>query len=189
MRCGIPRRFPRLYAAASLKLARAAHTGAAAIGFSAALCRGLIEAELHPPGHSTRPEFSAALCRGLIEALTPTGRRPRRRCPFSAALCRGLIEAVRDVPHQAGARQRFPRLYAAASLKHAVARDLELRPERFSAALCRGLIEASTVRRRPGAAGATFSAALCRGLIEARRRAAPASPRRRVFRGFMPRPH
>ena len=63
--------------------------------FSAALCRGLIEAfisRITIPGISV---FSAALCRGLIEArpvAPPTTPAPRS---FSAALCRGLIEAYR----------------------------------------------------------------------------------------------
>ena len=61
-------------------------------------------------------------------------------------------------------RDRFPRLYAAASLKHGAdhsARDPHL----------------------------AFSAALCRGLIEATSAPPDAPPERDVFRGFMPRPH
>ena len=42
----------------------------------------------------------------------------------------------------------FPRLYAAASLKHAERRMGALETERFSAALCRGLIEARHIRRQ-----------------------------------------
>ena len=37
--------------------------------------------------------FSAALCRGLIEASNQLPFRRRERRLFSAALCRGLIEA------------------------------------------------------------------------------------------------
>ena len=37
--------------------------------------------------------FSAALCRGLIEALQSSAMATRKRSEFSAALCRGLIEA------------------------------------------------------------------------------------------------
>ena len=60
--------------------------------------------------------------------------------------------------------RRFPRLYAAASLKRDLPLDKRRWEEEFSAALCRGLIEAPTPRgsRRDG--------------ID-------------VFRGFMPRPH
>ena len=38
-------------------------------------------------------QFSAALCRGLIEARQERGRKSRPWSAFSAALCRGLIEA------------------------------------------------------------------------------------------------
>ena len=62
--------FPRLYAAASLKR--------------------------HPlrEGVVSVAEFSAALCRGLIEARIPFLARDERCVGFSAALCRGLIEAT-----------------------------------------------------------------------------------------------
>ena len=42
-----------------------------------------------------RGSFSAALCRGLIEARQARGFR-LESAPFSAALCRGLIEATGD---------------------------------------------------------------------------------------------
>ena len=61
-------------------------------------------------------------------------------------------------------RIRFPRLYAAASLKQACALLAGDPPEWFSAALCRGLIEAQEQRK-----------------VFVRQD--------RVFRGFMPRPH
>ena len=59
---------------------------------------------------------------------------------------------------------RFPRLYAAASLKHGLGGGPGGRAVRFSAALCRGLIEAILAVVTGGATGV-------------------------VFRGFMPRPH
>ena len=61
--------------------------------FSAALYRGLIEAEMRAGDIPTRSStFSAALCRGLIEArVGSTFNQSVSR--FSAALCRGLIEA------------------------------------------------------------------------------------------------
>ena len=93
---------------------------------------------------SIRPSvsaFSAALCRGLIEASGPGGWIGSDRL-FSAALCRGLIEASLQKGCQAGAGVGFPRLYAAASLKRAeVEAAVQVDPP-FSAALCRGLIEA-----------------------------------------------
>ena len=58
----------------------------------------------------------------------------------------------------------FPRLYAAASLKHPDAAPLVDVVEEFSAALCRGLIEAAGI-----------------GYMWAKSAV--------VFRGFMPRPH
>ena len=68
-----------------------------------------------------RRPFSAALCRGLIEA-TKGVRTWRRYIAFSAALCRGLIEAFDHPPIDWRPIRRFPRLYAAASLKHEDAR-------------------------------------------------------------------
>ena len=62
--------------------------------------------------------FSAALCRGLIEASdgAPPTTSDRQ---FSAALCRGLIEASAMPAALTAAGACFPRLYAAASLKRA----------------------------------------------------------------------
>ena len=99
--------------------------------FSAALCRGLIEAATsttsasarwggfprlyaaaslkrlaRDPRHPRMERFSAALCRGLIEAMPPR-LRPILRWMFSAALCRGLIEAFRPVFRRPGARAVF----------------------------------------------------------------------------------
>ena len=87
--------------------------------FSAALCRGLIEA--HPPAELVVGgvrQFSAALCRGLIEAAsTGAARTSGRRC-FPR-----LYAAASLKPYDAQAASQspecFPRLYAAASLKHA----------------------------------------------------------------------
>ena len=83
-RCG----FPRLYAAASLKpqpreLVLRTHP----VLFSAALCRGLIEATRRAPGAESARWFSAALCRGLIEAL---GAR-RRGVPAPRDVFRGSM--------------------------------------------------------------------------------------------------
>ena len=109
--------FPRLYAAASLKPTLRRVPWTEENSFSAALCRGLIEATIMDVGAATGAWFSAALCRGLIEAS-------RSRCVSN------------------GVSRRFPRLYAAASLKRGVVIRLILKVIRFSAALCRGLIEA-----------------------------------------------
>ena len=61
-------RFPRLYAAASLKLEALLERGGQVQAFSAALCRGLIEAPAAAAMSAAMSAFSAALCRGLIEA-------------------------------------------------------------------------------------------------------------------------
>ena len=86
--------------------------------YSAALCRGLIEAARSGSLSAERiPRYSAALCRGLIEALMlPTGVDLFPRS-YSAALCRGLIEARATVRIVGVFQHRIPRLYAAASLK------------------------------------------------------------------------
>ena len=87
-------RFPRLYAAASLKPVLRNIFGDRAQRFSAALCRGLIEAkEMDLQKLVPIQGFSAALCRGLIEA-GPRDWHRQQGDQFSAALCRGLIEAL-----------------------------------------------------------------------------------------------
>ena len=109
---------PRLYAAASLKPAREGEPFADMLAYSAALCRGLIEARSPP----------------RIAAATPYG--------YSAALCRGLIEAAGGSSARASRRSGIPRLYAAASLKLEVGCLYPIQIHPYSAALCRGLIEA-----------------------------------------------
>ena len=155
--------FPRLYVAASLK---------------------------RPCQSASRRDarrFSAALCRGLIEAPW-RARWSRWTARFSAALCRGLIEASRRIASH-GNRARFPRLYVAASLKRvASGRAGVARMGVFSAALCRDLIEARGCRRPPAPASPGFprlyvAASLKQWQCPPRRvRVAP------VFRGFMSRP-
>ena len=110
---------------------------------------------------------------------------------FSAALCRGLIEAELEVAALGVARAGFPRLYAAASLKHGIWTDDEQEldgfPRLYAAASLkrrrksvpdlfedRGfprLYAAASLKLRGSAAAVPrvrwFSAALCRGLIEA----------------------
>ena len=123
--------FPRLYAAASLKLRLALKLERQIRKFSAALCRGLIEASTPAPARRRRGRFSAALCRGLIEAHAAP-RRARRRHPG------------------------FPRLYAAASLKRRARSSKCSQRGSFSAALCRGLIEASAPGCRSPARAPVF---------------------------------
>ena len=88
------RRFPRLYVAASLKHAGDLVQVRRAQGFSAALCRGLIEAGWHEVRcHHCRERFprlyvAASLKQGIAAREIPDV------LVFSAALCRGLIEAA-----------------------------------------------------------------------------------------------
>ena len=137
-------RIPRLYAAASLK--------------PSPRC----------DGRDCSAAYSAALCRGLIEA---SGRwvRAARSTRYSAALCRGLIEAPDEAVDLAVELKGIPRLYAAASLKPHSGDRASGVPGEYSAALCRGLIEAPRRSRWPRACS-RYSAALCRGLIEASER-------------------
>ena len=110
-------RFPRLYVAASLK-------------------------PKYRDGRIFKGDwFSAALCRGLIEASTgrTTGPAAAPRFPrlyVAASLKRLPVPFVSVRPHS------FPRLYVAASLKQDVGIGDGGSGIRFSAALCRGLIEA-----------------------------------------------
>ena len=186
--CG--RCIPRLYAAASLKHARVHDVRAPAA------------------------EYSAALCRGLIEATDGSGVVARPRAPYSAALCRGLIEAVCNSRLIRMAGARIPRLYAAASLKHEHAIGLPIGvldriPRLYAAASLKRhraqrqplhgragiprLYAAASLKRHIFAVWVEsrhrYSAALCRGLIEALPPSSRALGRASVFRGFMPRPH
>ena len=180
--------FPRLYAAASLKQ------------------------RPHGAGVRAGAEFSAALCRGLIEAAVVAARRVAS-LPFSAALCRGLIEAAGTAPPRARGRASFPRLYAAASLKQQCSRTPRRSHPWFSAALCRGLIEAGSFARYSFSRASGFPRLYAAASLKQSSLSPIAVPRccfprlyaaaslkpppastartspRAVFRGFMPRPH
>ena len=134
-------RFPRLYAAASLKLLYRVMWRRRRIAISAALCRGLIEAR-QPNRHAGRSSgrFPRLYAAASLKRLS-LSQRTSFRTPISAALCRGLIEAtIQPASHR--------------------------RAMRISAALCRGLIEAAPCNTVDQAC-VSISAALCRGLIEA----------------------
>ena len=88
--------------------------------FSAALCRGLIEARRRwLPGTLHRPMFSAALCRGLIEAGGCHRMRRWWSWSFPRLYAAASLKLLRDRTITAGC-PCFPRLYAAASLKRVV---------------------------------------------------------------------
>ena len=117
MRGGDAAGIPRLYAAASLKREHSARTGVTdgsgipRLYAAASLkrCRGRAD-------HATMRRYSAALCRGLIEAASVGVTAISEIAKYSAALCRGLIEASR-MSSRVLMASRIPRLYAAASLK------------------------------------------------------------------------
>ena len=112
-----------------------------------------------------------------------------RRYPFSAALCRGLIEAGSCGVAGEEVAGGFPRLYAAASLKHVEIghegrHDSTRFPRLYAAASLK-----QEAARVAGRVAHRFSAALCRGLIEASEASPIGMALSGVFRGFMPRPH
>ena len=182
--------------------------------FSAALCRGLIEARssVANPSPRTRPTFSAALCRGLIEAQPFWGRSGGCRSGFPRLYAAASLKLL-ALGDGVGRRLGFPRLYAAASLKRGCAgshlqRVLEGFPRLYAAASLKPVTHGkcfsstSCFPRLYAAASLKpvfplfafipsdrFSAALCRGLIEACSRSSSHGCGGGVFRGFMPRPH
>ena len=159
---------------------------------------------------STR--ISAALCRGLIEAQGGgssswrlVGGFPRLYAAASLKLDRGrgvpgdeagfprLYAAASLKPEvplpELPLRRRFPRLYAAASLKPGATKVVIGLVGGISAALCRGLIEAAPGRVQEDGRGRRFprlyAAASLKQLLVLRARDLEAKD----FRGFMPRPH
>ena len=108
--------------------------------------------------------YSAALCRGLIEACCR-----RNICLRSGSIPRLYAAAslkLAELKSEGGALSGIPRLYAAASLKPVASvgrsRILDRIPRLYAAAslkLSREYQRASSSR--------SYSAALCRGLIEA----------------------
>ena len=87
------------------------------MAFSAALCRGLIEAPSAGSAHEEIREFSAALCRGLIEANQSCETVHPRVGGFPRLYAAASLKRYDKRGTKRDAR-RFPRLYAAASLKH-----------------------------------------------------------------------
>ena len=122
--------FPRLYAAASLKLGIGGFFTAGVVGFPRLYAAASLKHAHSPRGSTCNPTFSAALCRGLIEATCPD-KVVQRQGAFSAALCRGLIEAMSADRSCPPTTRCFPRLYAAASLKPGNRKDPQTRELRF----------------------------------------------------------
>ena len=157
--------------------------------------------------------YSAALCRGLIEARKrKTASLFTRRIPrlYAAASLKQEKAAIVIL----ATSRCIPRLYAAASLKRHSRHQGDGAMVLYSAALCRGLIEAPTHRYPYNADNTTciprlYAAASLKLAVRSETRtgthriprlyaAASLKPRRLtgaergerpVFRGFMPRPH
>ena len=86
-------------------------------GYSAALCRGLIEALETLCQIITTEEGIPRLYAAASLKRGSRRRHALRRRLYSAALCRGLIEALDSDQRLRTRSRRIPRLYAAASLK------------------------------------------------------------------------
>ena len=157
--------FPRLYAAASLKHDMLSLIMSLLSEFSAALCRGLIEALLLQRALSCGWRCFPRLYAAASLKHAPGGPEAPEEGAFSAALCRGLIEAALALALAPWCGPGFPRLYAAASLKqgHGAAAQR---------AAARGFprLYAAASLKRPSVV-------------------VPIRSEGQVFRGFMPRPH
>ena len=162
-RCHI--RFPRLYAAASLKRRRRVEHASRLDKFSAALCRGLIEAPIRAVSTPswTSPGFPRLYAAASLKPPW-VDTCPTMRYRFSAALCRGLIEAYCIFVTLTVDPKSFPRLYAAASLKH----RYQSHTERAARVGFPRLYAAASLKPASWLAAAMLWM---------------------VFRGFMPRPH
>ena len=131
---------------------------------SAAIRRGLIEAAAASAHVAVVAVISAAIRRGLIEATFATMLSPEMAV-ISAAIRRGLIEAPAPRSRQPGER-RFPRPFAAASLKPECAGDGIGHCRRFPRPFAAASLKRDMGRAYHGPEGG-ISAAIRRGLIEA----------------------
>ena len=113
---GIAPRFPRLYAAASLKPARHQPRGQAHHLFSAALCRGLIEADYAAGDDLIWREGFPRLYAAALLKPTPVPEEDHKDGSFPRLYAAASLKRVMEISGVRGKR-RFPRLYAAASLK------------------------------------------------------------------------
>ena len=89
--------FPRLYAAASLKLHVRQQLSLVAHGFPRLYAAASLKPRLAEQEVRARARFPRLYAAASLKPCE-TPRTGRKRAPFSAALCRGLIEASR--PHR-----------------------------------------------------------------------------------------
>ena len=138
------RRFPRLYAAASLKL--------------------------HPSTPNRHRCFRFPRLYAAASLKLQPRRAPGALGLFSAALCRGLIEAQELTSSVALYGSGFPRLYAAASLKlqstHCPSPSSLSFPRLYVAASLK-LPRLGALRACGGGFRRLYAAASCRGVVEA----------------------
>ena len=160
--------FPRLYAAASLKRNGGLRHERVSGVLSAALCRGLIEASKRTATRMKRSWLSAALCRGLIEAFALSHRCGEGEGRFPRLYAAASLKPPGHSHRWKSAVTGFPRLYAAASLKLPRAAHPGRSNSGFPRLYAAASLKRST-RRTRYAEAPQLSAALCRGLIEAPR--------------------
>ena len=141
------------------------------------------------PYRATKRTFSAALCRGLIEAMIGRVGAVQGAPGFSAALCRGLIEAPSLSCTMSESAKRFPRLYAAASLKLVHARSGLPRPRRFPRLYAAASLKQHNLYLLAKQAALGFPRLYAAASLKHGQRVRGGADLRGVFRGFMPRPH
>ena len=98
--------------------------------YSAALCRGLIEAGMRGASVSGSRRYSAALCRGLIEAASPARRSARWLLRIPRLYAAASLKPYMRTQFLDELHDGIPRLYAAASLKHVSAHEVLWTEER-----------------------------------------------------------
>ena len=131
--------------------------------------------------------FSAGIPRGLIEAMIwPTLQVGQTRTGFPRVFPAASLKRARNPIHVRPVTDGcFPRVFPAASLKQGVRRGPAFKVGGFQ-------FPAASLKRRASTLGSpAFSAGIPRGLIEASRtiRSDATLMSGPVFRGYSPRPH
>ena len=182
----IARRFPALFAPASLKPVARPNLESIPICFPALFAPASLKLPLRRPESVPILRFSGAFCAGLIEAAR-NGFSMHFGKPFSGAFCAGLIEAKPLAPLDHPIARRFPALFAPASLKPVARPNLESIPICFPALFAPASLKHVGGRLDAGQLVAMFSGAFCAGLIEASTAwSGLRSPRRRFPALFAP---
>ena len=157
--------------------------------FSAALCRGLIEAEAgYPRACPPAPGFPRLY---VAASLKPQQGQRVSDLPiwFSAALCRGLIEAAAGHGAIEPAGPGFPRLYVAASLKRGWSRAGRRPQRRFPRLYVAASLKLDHPCNRHRDHRRRFPRLYVAASLKLGRVREELDKEERVFRGFMSRPH